>query len=189
MIKNGKEYYKYGEEQKKMVKQKVLENIAKEVAKNYEEIGDISIPQIESLKNLNEEEIRIFINTIRHPGHEIEIGKEDIEILKKQLKGNTVGEWKNLKRMLDKMKIKDREIAIKKIMKVLSDNRNKTEKEKALDLEIDKIADCIRKIPDDEKREKTTKAIIEVLEQQNKLNNKDKEQELITVRKTELEER
>lgn len=184
--KSGKKYYEYDDEQQKLVKQKILENIAKEVVKNFEEIGDISIPSIEALKSLNDEEIHIFVNAIKHLGHKRGIGKEEVEIVKKQLKGTTVGEWKNLKRMLEKMKSKDREIAIKKIMSVLNENRNKTEHEKALEREIDKIGEYIRKIPIEEKRIDTAKSIIEVLEHQNKIYNKDKEK--TSARKTDSNE-
>lgn len=164
--KEGKEYYIYGIEQKKMVKQKILENIAKDVAKNFEEIGDISIPQIESLKNLTEEEMNVFVNTIKHPGRITEIGKEEIEMVEKQLKGGTGGEWKNIKRMLERMRVKDRERVVKEFMQILNDNKNKTEKEKKLDEEIAQIGDCIKKIPDDDRRTNAVKAILDVLEQQ-----------------------
>lgn len=169
-----KKYYPYEAEQMKMVKQKILENIAKDVAKNFEEIGDISIPQIEPLKNLNEEEMNVFVNTVRHPGREIVIGKDDIEMVKRQLKGDTSGEWKNLKRMLEKMKPKDRERAVREFIQVLNVNKNKDESEKKLDEEIAKIGDYIRKIPDENKRMNTVDIIVDVLEQQEKIyeNNK-----------------
>lgn len=161
----GKEYREYGEEEKKLVKGKILENIAKDVAKNFEEIGDIAVPQIESLRNLNDEELSIFISTVKKFCREEKIKKDDIEIIKRQLKGDTVGEWKNLKRMLEKMKTRDREKVVKDFMQILKTNESKTQQQKELDSIISDISTGIRKLPT-EKQINTAQAISNILKQQ-----------------------
>ena len=146
-----------------MVKGKILENIAKEVASNFEEIGDISIPQIDALKNLNEEEIRIFVNAVKKPGHQIEIGEDDIKMVEKQLRGDSIGELENLQRMLGKMKSNDREKAVSGFIQQLKVNKPKEQQE--LDLAISDIGTKIRRLPM-EKQLDAAKTISDILDQQ-----------------------
>ena len=160
----------------------ILENIAKDVAKNFEEIGDISIPPIESLKSLNEDEIKIFINAIKRPGHQIKIENSDIEMVRKQLKGDTIGEWKNLKRMLEKMKIRDRERVVKDFMHILKANEEKTQQQKELDSAISEISTNIKKLPIDKQIE-CANTIINTLKQQQKIITKNKKQQDATKNK------
>lgn len=158
-----KEYYRYNAERKKMVKGKILENIAKEVASNFEEIGDISIPQIDALKNLNEEEIRIFVNAVKKPGRQIEIGEDDIKMVEKQLRGDSIGELENLQRMLGKMKSNDREKAVSGFIQQLKVNKTKEQQE--LDLAISDIGTKIRRLPM-EKQLDAAKTISDILDKQ-----------------------
>lgn len=158
-----KEYYRYDDERKKMVKGKILENIAKEVASNFEEIGDISIPQIDALKNLNEEEIRTFVNAVKKPGHQIEIGKEDVKMVERQLRGGSIGELENLQKMLGKMKSNDRERAVSGFIQQLKVNKTKEQQE--LDIAISDIGSKIRRLPM-EKQLDAAKAISDILDQQ-----------------------
>ena len=158
-----KEYYRYNAERKKMVKGKILENIAKEVASNFEEIGDISIPQIDALKNLNEEEIRIFVNAVKKPGRQIEIGEDYIKMVEKQLRGDSIGELENLQMMLGKMKSNDREKAVSGFIQQLKVNKPKEQQE--LDLAISDIGTKIRRLPM-EKQLDAAKTISDILDQQ-----------------------
>ena len=178
----GRSYHEYNNEGKKLVKKMILENIAKDVAKNFEEIGDISIPPIESLKSLNEDEIKIFINAIKRPGHQIKIENSDIEMVRKQLKGDTVGEWKNLKRMLEKMKIRDRERVVKDFMHILKANEEKTQQQKELDFAISEISTNIKKLPIDKQIE-CANTIVNTLKQQQKIITKNKKQQDATKNK------
>ena len=157
-----KEYYKYNDERKKIVKEKILENIAKEVARNFEEIGDISIPQIDALKNLNEDEIRVFVNAVKKPGHQIEIGKNDIKMVERQLRGGSIGELENLQKMLRKMKSNDRERAVSGFIQELKVNKSKEQQE--LDIAISDIGCKIRRLPM-EKQLDTAKAISDILDE------------------------
>lgn len=161
--KQEKDYHVYNEERKRMVKGKILENIGKEVASNFEEIGDISIPQIEALKNLNEDEIKIFINAVKNPGHQIEIGEDDIKMVEKQLRGGSIGELENLQMMLGKMKSNDRERAVSGFIQQLKVNKPKEQQE--LDLAISDIGTKIRRLPM-EKQLYAAKAISDILDQQ-----------------------
>ena len=143
----------------------LLENIARKVAENFEEIGDISVPQIEQLRNLNEEELDDFINTVKNFCHKEMMSEDDVERMKRQLNGDTVEEWENLKRMLEKMKPKDREIAVRDFMKLLKAKEKKTEAQKKLDETIADIDTNIKKLPN-EKRLSTAKMILSVLKEQ-----------------------
>ena len=161
----GKDYHVYETKEKKLVKEKILENIARKVAKNFEEMGDISVPQIEQLRNLNEEEVQVFIDTVKTFCHTEQLNEEDVDRIKRQLKGDTVEEWENLKRMLEKMKPKNREIAVRNFLQVLKSNEEKTEEQKELDKIISEIGIYIKKLPN-EKKINTARAIHDVLEQQ-----------------------
>ena len=160
----GKEYHIYGTKEKKLVKEKLLENIAKKVAENFDEIGDISVPQIEQLQKLNEEELNLFTNTVKNYCSSEKLDKNDIDRIKRQLRGDTVDEWDNLKRMLEKMKPKDREIAVRNFLQMLKSNEDKTPKQKEFDKTMADICECIKKIPS-KKRLNTAKAILKVLEE------------------------
>ena len=161
----GKKYHPYGEEQKDEVKKLLLENIAKKVAENFNEIGDISVPQIEQLRNLNKEETNIFVKSVQTYCKNGELGEGDIERIQRQLNGDTVEEWENLKRILEKMKNQDREEAVRKFLQELKGNENKTQKQKELDKVIADIGIYIKKMPN-EKQLSTAKTIVNALEQQ-----------------------
>lgn len=157
-------YYKYDSETKKMVKGKILENIAKEVASNFEEIGDISIPQIETLKNLNEDEIKIFVNAVKKPGHQIKLGEDDVKMVERQLRGGSIGELENLQNMPGKMKSNDRERAVSGFIQQLKVENNSRD-QKELDIAISDIGAKIRRLPM-EKQLDAAKAISDILDQQ-----------------------
>ena len=147
------------------MKKLLLENIAKKVAENFEEIGDISVPQIEQLRNLNKEETNIFVKSVQTYCKNGELGEGDIERIQRQLNGDTVEEWENLKRILEKMKNQDREEAVRKFLQELKGNENKTQKQKELDKVIADIGIYIKKMPN-EKQLSTAKTIVNALEQQ-----------------------
>lgn len=161
----GKEYHEYDKQEKHMVKIKLLENIAKKVAKDFQEIGDINVPQTEQLKNLSKEELNIFIDTVKKSCHEEQLSEDDIDSIQRQLKGDTVDEWKNLNRMLKKMKPNEREKVVKDFMNLLKSNENKTHAQKKLDESIVNIGIQIKKLPQ-EKQLDTAKVILDTLEQQ-----------------------
>mgnify|MGYP004506782989 CR=1 FL=1 len=158
-----KKYYKYDGETKKMVKGKILENIAKEVASNFEEIGDISIPQIEALKNLNEDEIKIFVNAVKKPGHQIKLGEDDVKMVERQLRGGSIGELENLQNMLGKMKSNDRERAVSGFIQQLKVENNSRE-QKELDIAILDIGYKIRRLPEDKQLD-AARAISDILDE------------------------
>ena len=161
----GKDYHQYAYRERNWLKEKLLENIARKVAENFEEIGDISVPPIEQFKNLNEDEMNFFINAVNGYCKKGKLSAENIERIQKQLNGDTVEEWENLQRMLERMKPKDRENAVRDCLQVLKIDENKTQKQKELDEAIANIGACIRELPYD-KRLSTAKTIINALEQQ-----------------------
>lgn len=161
----GKEYHEYDKREKQMVKIKLLENIAKKVARDFKELGNINVPQIDQLRNLSEVESNIFITTIRTSCHEEQLNEDDVEMIQRQLNGTAIDEWKNLNRILKKMKPKDREIAIRDFMKLLKFNETKTHSQKELDESIANIGIEIKKLPTD-KQLSTAKTILSTLKQQ-----------------------
>lgn len=174
---DNKKYYAYNNNMKKLVKAKLIENIAKDVAKNFDDIGDISVPQSEALKSLNKEELDVFISTVKKYCREEEIKDDDIEIIKRQLKGDTVEELTNLTRMLEKMKPREREKMVRNFMQILKINEGKTQEQKEVDNVILEIGENIRKLPV-EKQLNTGKAIVNVLEQQQKKINEERKNRL-----------
>lgn len=83
----NKKYRILGEQEKQVIKTKLIENIAKKVAKDFKEIGDINIPQTEQLKDLSEDESQIFISTVINSCYKEHINEEDMVKLQQQLSG------------------------------------------------------------------------------------------------------
>lgn len=95
---NKEKKYKY-KDIEKYLKQQILSEIAKKVVQTYKKVGIIDIPQSENMKKLTEEEEDFFIKQIQIYGEEI----EDIEKLKKQIKGEVRDYREDLKEMIEKI--------------------------------------------------------------------------------------
>lgn len=147
----GKQYHTYGKQEKQMVKQKILENIAKKVAQDFKEIGDINVPQIEQLRNLSPEELKVFIHTVQTFCSDEQLTEYDIDSIQKQLKGETTEELQDLNRMLEKMKSKDRETVIRDFINSLKARENKTPIQKEIDTARSEADKLLSKLPDKEK--------------------------------------
>lgn len=81
-----KEKYKtFGAEKKTLIKNLLLENIAQKSAQTFDELGDFNLPQTEHFKNLSDEDVQKFIDTVKI--YSPEIKETDLERLNRQLKG------------------------------------------------------------------------------------------------------
>ena len=162
----GKNYHEYGPEEKKLVKDKLLEGIAKKSAKTFDEIGDFNIPVTEQFQNLNEEDLDLFVKTVKTYSKS---GLDNIDEsrLIRQLNGETTAELQSLNKMLEKMKPRERDLAIQNIVNLLKSNSNETKSpaQKELDEAINTITSKIKNLPT-EKQLITAKAINNVLDQQ-----------------------
>ncbi len=162
----GKNYHEYGPEEKKLVKDKLLEGIAKKSAKTFDEIGDFNIPVTEQFQNLNEEDLDLFVKTVKTYSKG---GLDNIDEsrLIRQLNGETTAELQSLNKMLEKMKPRERDLAIQNIVNLLKSNSNETKSpaQKELDEAINTITSKIKNLPT-EKQLITAKAINNVLDQQ-----------------------
>lgn len=146
----GKEYHEYGVAEKRMVKKKILENIAKTVAKNFEEIGDISVPQSEQMGSLNKEEIEIFTDAVKKFCKREQLSDIEIERIHRQIKGDTSNELEDVIRMLEKMKPIERERYVSMFKKQMTENDEKTMQEKELDAAIYALQQQIKKLPNED---------------------------------------
>ena len=112
--KSGKEYYEYDESKEKLIRTKLLEDMAKQSAHTFDKIGDFNLPQTEHFQSLNDDDLKTFINTVRVYSTSVE--KRDMNRLLHQLRGETKN---NPKKELD-FTI---ECIVKKIRKLPSDKQ------------------------------------------------------------------
>ncbi len=143
----GTQYYKYGDQEKMLVKMKILDNIAKTVARNFEEVGDISVPQSEQMKNLSDNEIDIFIEQVRKFCKVEKLSDADLERIRKQVRGEASVELDDIVRMLQKMRPSDRERYIEMFKMEIEKGDKQTIQEKELDQGIYVLQKQIRKLP------------------------------------------
>ena len=81
-----KEKYKtFGAEKKTLIKNLLLENIAQKSAQTFDELGDFNLPQTEHFKNLSDEDVQKFIDTVKI--YNPKIKEADLDRLNRQLKG------------------------------------------------------------------------------------------------------
>ena len=60
-----KKYYKLNVDKKNLITKLLLEDIAKQSAVAFDDVGDFGIPQTQRFQSLSKDEIRIFVNTIK----------------------------------------------------------------------------------------------------------------------------
>ena len=142
-----KRYHEYDTKGKELLKKKILEHIARMVAENFEEIGDIRVPQSEQMRNVTKEELEIFIEAVKNSCKKEELSEVEVERIKKQVRGDTSTEIDDVIRMLDKMKPADRERFVARFKEEMQENEEKTEQERELDGAIDTLQQQIKKLP------------------------------------------
>lgn len=163
----NKSYHEYGESEKELVRSKLLEMIAKDVATTFDEAGFFNLPQTEQLQDLTSDEINVFINTFKTYSNESD--DKDISRLAQRLNGESIDELQDLNNMLEKMKPKDRELAIQKIVTILkhdSCRECQTPIQKEINQNLESIYSKIRVLPVSQQL-LASRAIVNVLDERN----------------------
>ena len=156
----GKEYIEYGPKTKELVKKLLIDIIAQKSAETYDEIGDFNIPQTERFQNLSNDDVQSFVDTVQTYSEEID--KVDSDRLESQLKGESVTGVQDINSMLEKMKPRDKEIAIQNIVELL---RNSNKQENKIDKGIEEIKSKIKSLPTS-MQSNTVQIILNVLDEQ-----------------------
>ena len=156
----GKEYIEYGPKTKELVKKLLIDIIAQKSAETYDEIGDFNIPQTERFQNLSNDDVQSFVDTVQTYSEEID--KVDSDRLESQLKGESVTGVQDINLMLEKMKPRDKEIAIQNIVELL---RNSNKQENKIDKGIEEIKSKIKSLPTSV-QPNTVQIILNVLDEQ-----------------------
>ena len=155
----------YGIKEKKLIKMKLLDDIAKKSAETFDKIGDFNLPQIEQLHELTQEELDTFANTVKT--YSTSLDDIDEQRLVRQLNGDSFSDLQDLNKMLEKMTPRVRDLTIKNIITSLKQNTNgtRTELQKNVDEELLDITLKLRSLPVN-KQLATAKAINTALDQQ-----------------------
>lgn len=143
-----KKYKEFTSETKETFHNALLEDIAKTSAKNYDAVGDFSLPQTDKFKRLSQNDINFFIKAVSINGQDID--KAALKRLKRQLNGEAAKELQDLNAMLKKMKPQDRDIAIQNFVNLLRTGQiaNQVSKPSSeLDKTIKDIETNIKKLP------------------------------------------
>lgn len=157
-------YYPMDESTEKLIHQKLIEDIAKRSAKTYDEIGDFAIPQTEKFKRFNEQDVDIFINTLKI--YSKNFNKSTAKRLARQLSGKSATELRDINKILEKMNSTERVDAIQEMLTLLRAKNNLSKKSNTneLDQACDKIKNTIKSLPP-ESQLPTAEAILDTLEQ------------------------
>lgn len=143
----GKEYHEYDVKEKWILKMKILDNIARIVARNFEEIGDISVPQSEQMRNLSDEELKIFTASIKSFCKKEQLNEAEVERIKKQVRGDTSAELEDVIRMLERMKSADRERYVLMFKEQIQEKDEKTKQDTELNEAIYTLQQQIKQLP------------------------------------------
>lgn len=105
-IKDINAYKILGKEEHKLEKntllKSILEEVAKNVAKTYNDVGIIDIPQSETMKNITQDEEDEFIKQIQK-NEEEEMEEGDIDKIKSQIRGVVDYEFRDLEEIMKKV--------------------------------------------------------------------------------------
>lgn len=143
-------YHAYGAKEKWIVKMKILDNIAKNIARNFEEFGDINVPQLEQMKNLSDEELEIFVDQIKSSCKEEKLSDTEIERIKRQVRGEKSVELEDIVRIFQKMKPSDRERYLEMVKEDMQKKEEKTNQEEELEESVYTLQKQIGKLPKEE---------------------------------------
>ena len=107
---NHKKYFEFTPQRKVEIHKKLLEDIARNAARNFKAFNEFGLPKSEKLKTLNDEDVNFFIGIIKSDCPKV--SKNAIKRLSRQLNGEAVASLRDLNRMLEKMNPKDRDIVV-----------------------------------------------------------------------------
>ena len=163
----AKEYIEFTDDTKKLIKEKILEEIAKKTAKTYDTTGNFFLPQTERFKQLTNDDISLFEKTVKNYSKEFD--KSASRRLKRQLNGEAATELHDLNRMLEKMNPAARDLALQKIVALLQNdllNNKNSHLNDELSNTLEEIELAIRKLPA-KNQLSTAQTILDTLNQRN----------------------
>lgn len=144
-IANGRSV-KYKEYKQEDLKRLILEKIAKNVAKNIDEVGEIIIPQLEKLSTLSAEEKQVFIDSINNFCQE-ELDENDIAKIERQMQGEHKAEMEDLINMLEKLPRQKKDLYVESFVEQINTGRIKNRQENELSNAVAKFLTQIDGMP------------------------------------------
>lgn len=145
---DDKKYTEFTDSTKKLIRAKILEEIAKKTAETYDSTGNFFLPQTEKFKKLSNDDIHLFEKTVKTYSKDFD--KSAGRRLRRQLSGEAATELHDLNRMLEKMNPAARDLALQKIVALLQNDllTNKSSKmNNELSNTLEEIELAIRKLP------------------------------------------
>lgn len=165
---NNKKYIEFTESTKKLIRERILEEIAKKTAETYDSTGNFFLPQTEGFKKLSTEDITTFEKTVKT--HSQDFDKAASRRLRRQLNGEAATELHDLNKMLEKMNSAKRDLALQKIVTLLQndflDGKTSCHNDELSDT-LSEIELAIRKLPQ-KNQLPAAQTILETLNQRNK---------------------
>ena len=152
----NKHYHEYGEYEKKLVKEKLLECIAKKSAKTFDEIGDFNIPAPEQIQHLTNEDVNHFTQTVKTYS-KAGLDASNEARLVRQLNGESVTGIQDILNKLEQMEPRERNLKVQDI----NASFEPTERNRL----IKSITSKIDNLPSEKDQITTLKAIDTVLDQ------------------------
>lgn len=149
-VKEKKEYqgekdHQYSEKELRM---RILSKIAKNVAKTYQEVGIIDIPQTESMKKVTEEEEQYLIDKIQIYEKEI----NNIEKIKNQIRGNKNYEVEDLIEMVTRIPEKERTDYINSFqMQIKRGNKKEIIFSEEINKKLEEMKDKLHQLNEDDR--------------------------------------
>ena len=128
------------------LKRLILEKIAKNVAKNIDEVGEIIIPQLEKLSTLSAEEKQVFIDSINNFCQE-ELDENDIVKIERQMQGEHKAEMEDLINMLEKLPRQKKDLYVESFVEQINTGRIKNRQENELSNAVAKFLTQIDGMP------------------------------------------
>lgn len=165
---DNKKYIEFTESTKKLIRERILEEIAKKTAETYDSTGNFFLPQTEGFKKLSTEDITTFEKTVKT--HSQDFDKAAGRRLRRQLNGEAATELHDLNKMLEKMNSAKRDLALQKIVTLLQndflDGKTSCHNDELSDT-LSEIELAIRKLPQ-KNQLPAAQTILETLNQRNK---------------------
>lgn len=163
----GKTYIEFTDNTKKLIHKKILEELAKKSAENFDTSGLFALPQTKKFRELSAEDIHLFIKTVKTYSRDFD--RSASRRLTRQLNGESATELHDLNTILEKMNPNERDIAIQKIVAFLRSTSIDSKSSKTnvlLDKALKNIELSIKRLPL-ESQLLTAQTILDTLEQRN----------------------
>lgn len=97
----GKNYRQFDDSEKELIRNSLIEDIAKKSAQTFDELGTFNIPQTQRFKTLDKDDIELFVHTVKTYSNEL--SPEDTKRLSRQLKGEKGASLSDVSSQLEKM--------------------------------------------------------------------------------------